>query len=1011
MMDEYGQGMTNEYGMSVDDILSEFRLEQQELAARAIEDSFLPPERLETGETAWAAPAVDEEGVRLYTPKSAAVSHPTKPERPESAVDTDAFPAPAYEEVTEIENQWMDDAPMGTEIEDEPQSEDYEDYEQPRQEKEKPAKRGGMFSALFAKPRKGKKKERRRAADYEEEPEYGEASEYEAAPEYAEELYDAELPQERAPAVEEEEELYGDSFSYPADAVPEEAVHINYEPRRYSSLDDLDPALDEILNRIERENRSKLDMAAANAGKSQEWNAAPEISSVSQPGVQEPRPDFREEFVPAAGEQDDADDFSRFSLYGEGERSMYYDGQELDLSPDEDYEAPGAQEQYASPEKEGRKAARQPEAAPKARKKFSFSRKEKKKKRPLNAPLTPEYEDEGSFAAQFRDYNAAPSDYADPGDYDFDRDQEAETLPQSGDFPSFREYLAGLVTGLLFRIRRAPGEGGATMEEDQEDLGTEVPPVSASKYYGSFVHSMRLRFRICLVLLLFMSYISLGLPLPGSLKTLPVQAGICLAMQLTIMLLSLDVVTGAAINTARGRFGADSLAVFCCLVTSIDALAVAVDGFGSLHMPLCVLSSLSLTGVLLASLLSARGLRKALRVPAIGKRAYGVTGEVGLKGKGTTLLKSARSSAGFVRRSEEAPPDETLFLRAAPAIAAVAIPLAMIVCIVKKSWAEFLFIYSALISPAVPVCALLCFALPFFIGSNRIFSSGAAIAGWSGLCDVGESKNLIVTDRDLFPEGSVELERVRIFADAAAEKIISYAGTMVSASGSGIAACFAELMEKNGGTMRHVENFEYLAGGGMKGIIDGETVLCGSLELMRLMNVRVPYKLVDKTTVLLAIDGVLYGIFNMKYTAQPQVRKALVNLMRSNRHPIFAIRDFNVNPEMLRQSFDVATDGYDFPPYVERFAISEATPGKESKLAAVVCREGLGPLTHMADTGRSMYIATRINLLITMLSSVIGILAVFVKFLGAGFVAPGFLLGFMLLWAIPVVVISVFLKF
>ena len=211
--------------------------------------------------------------------------------------------------------------------------------------------------------------------------------------------------------------------------------------------------------------------------------------------------------------------------------------------------------------------------------------------------------------------------------------------------------------------------------------------------------------------------------------------------------------------------------------------------------------------------------------------------------------------------------------------------------------------------------------------------------------------------------------------------------------------------------MRHVENFEYLAGGGMKGIIDGETVLCGSLELMRLMNVRVPYKLVDKTTVLLAIDGVLYGIFNMKYTAQPQVRKALVNLMRSNRHPIFAIRDFNVNPEMLRQSFDVATDGYDFPPYVERFAISEATPGKESKLAAVVCREGLGPLTHMADTGRSMYIATRINLLITMLSSVIGILAVFVKFLGAGFVAPGFLLGFMLLWAIPVVVISVFLKF
>lgn len=999
-MDEYSRDMTSGYGMSVDDILSEFRLEQQEQAAKAIEESFLPPERFEAEESFLAGPQVDEEGVKLYTPKSTAVSYPKKHEVQSPAAEASVSFAPAYEEVTEIENQWMDDALQGTDIEDAPQNEAFEEYDLPE---EKPAKKGGLFSSLLGKPRKGKKKNRRSSRAAREEREYEEEWEYEKeAPEYAEELLEEEPLPEGFP--EPAEEPLEEPLTHQADAFPEETVHINYEPRRYSGLDDLDPALDEILDRIERENRSKLDMAAANAGGYQERDINPLSTGA-------PQPEPAAEFAPETETQEETDDFSRFSLYGAGDRSMYYDGQELDLSPEEDYEAPAAQEHYAPPEKGGRRAERQSESAPKTRKKFSLSRKEKKKKRPLNAPLTPEYEDEGSFAAQFRDYNAAPSDYADLGDYDFDRVQEAESFPQDKEFPSFREYLMGLVTGLLFRMRRAPGEGGATMEEDHEELGAEVAPVNASKYYGSFVHSMRLRFRICLVLLLLMSYISLGLPLPGALKALTVQAGMCLAIQLTIMLLSLDVVTGAAINTARGRFGADSLAVFCCLVTSIDALAVAVDGFGSLHMPLCALSSLSLTGVLLSSLLSARGLRKALRVPAIGKRAYGVTGEVGLKGKGITLLKSDRSSAGFVRRSEEAPPDETLFLRVAPVVAIAALPMAMIVCIVKKSWAEFLFIYSALISPAIPVTALLCFALPFFVGSNRIFSSGAAIAGWSGLCDVGESKNLIVTDRDLFPEGSVEIERVRIFADAAAEKIISYAGTMISASGSGIAACFAELMEKNGGTMRHVENFEYLAGGGMKGIIDGETVLCGSLELMRLMNVRVPYKLVDKTTVLLAVDGMLYGIFNMKYTAQPQVRKALVSLMRSNRHPIFAIRDFNVNPEMLRQSFDVATDGYDFPPYVERFTISEAKPGEESKLAAIVCREGLGPLTHMADTGRSMYIATRLNLLITMLSSVIGIMAVFVKFLGAGFVAPGFLLGFMLLWAVPVVVISVFLKF
>lgn len=720
-------------------------------------------------------------------------------------------------------------------------------------------------------------------------------------------------------------------------------------------------------------------------------------------------------YVPSDKQADEEIEIdSRFNLSGKRDK-VYFDGQPLDLGSDDSY-IPPSQEAWIPSHWGSGDGEYQPEdydgGEIKKDKKHRRKKNKKKNKKALNAP--PSLEDEEDYAASFSDLN--PEDfgegYAPPADYSFDRDDERQEQKSAGGFPSFGQYLAGLVTGFLFRIRGAGGSSiSSTMEDDDEDLGAEQSPATVSKYYGSHVHSLRLRFRIGLVLLVIMCYISLGLPLPGMLKTVQVQAAMCLGFQLTIMLLCLDVLTGSAINMARGSFGADSLAGLSCILTSIDALAVALDGFGSPHLPLCLLSSLSLMGVLLSSLLSARGLRKCLRVPAIGKRSYAVTGETGVKGSDITLLKSTRSSAGFVRRAEEAPPDETLFSRASPILLIAALLLALVVCLVKKSWGDFLYVFTALLAPAVPVAALLCFALPFFVGSTRIFSSGAAIAGWSGLCDVGQSKNLIVTDRDLFPDGSAELDSIRIFADEKAEKIISYAGTMISASGSSISQCFAQLMEKNGGSMRHVENFEYLSGGGMRGIIDGEHVLCGGIELMRLMNVRIPYRLVEKTTVLLAIDGVLYGIFNMKYTAQPQVRKALVSLMKSNRHPIFAIRDFNVSPEMLHQSFDVATDGYDFPPYVERFAISEAKPAQDSKISALVCREGLGPLTHMADTGRSMYLATRVNLLITLLSAIIGVLSVFIKFIGSGSVGTGFLLLFMLLWAVPVAVISIILKF
>ncbi len=674
-----------------------------------------------------------------------------------------------------------------------------------------------------------------------------------------------------------------------------------------------------------------------------------------------------------------------------------FGGQTVDVSSDEQYDPSGASRvREETEENEAETVSVEMEEEPDN----PLFRLLRRKKRP--APPAPAGERERTQEIQ----DAEGERYAP------DRDYAAEEQLEQEAFPSFGQYLLGLVSGLLVRLRGVnPNAGTATVSADNEDLGPEVAPAAASRYYGNFIRSLRLRFLIGAVLLAILTWITIGLPVSGALRSVRIAAGMALGIQLTIMLLSLDVITGAAVNLARGRFGADSLAVLSCILTSFDALVVLLGGFGTPHMPLCLISSLSMLGVLFSSLLSARSLRKATRVPAIGKRCYAVTGETNLKGKGITLLKSLRPAKGFVRRAEEAVPDEMLFNRVSLLFVAVALILSVVVAIAQKAGSELLYISSAILAPAAPLTALLCFALPYFVGTMRIFPSGAAIAGWSGLSDIGQSQNLIITDRDIFPEGSVSIDSVRIFADIPPEKVISYAGTMISASGSCLSPCFADLMSRNGGMMYPVENFEYLSGGGMKGIIGGEVVLCGSVELMRLMNVRVPYRLVGKTTVLLAVDGLLYGIFNMKYEPQKQVRDALVGLIRSNRHPVFAIRDFNVTPELLRSIFSVSTDGYDFPPYVERFAISEARISDDSKIAAVVCREGLGPLVHMADTGRSMYMATRINLLVTLLSAVIGVILVFVRLLTVGTIGAGFLLLYMLVWALPVFVVSFLLRF
>lgn len=619
---------------------------------------------------------------------------------------------------------------------------------------------------------------------------------------------------------------------------------------------------------------------------------------------------------------------------------------------------------------------------------------------PIPEPTDPE----GPAIVEDDNYRFEPEDFFDD-DYENYDDLDDE-LDDAG-VKSFGSYLSSRIAGLFLKIRgNVPSNvPSQTVAEDAEELGKEVPLLYASKYYGSQIYSLRLRFRLSLVFFAILAYISLGGPVPGQLNNLRVAVVSCLALQLTVIMLCLDVFTNGLLNAFRGRFGADSLASIFNLLTMADALMVLTENC-AYHMPLCALSAFSLIGVLFSSVLASRAMRKALRVPAISKTLYAVTSEEEVTGKDVTLLKSDKSIDGFVRRIEEEPYDEATFRKLAPVFAVLAAVLAAGIAFISKSYTEVLYVITVLFAPSVPFAALLGYALPYYIGTHRIFSSGTAIAGWSGLVDIGNSRNLIVTDRDLFPPDCVEITNVRIFADCDSNRIIAYASLLVAESKCGLAPAFSKLMEENGCESFHVDNFEPLAGGGFKGMIEGHNILCGSSDLMRLMNVKIPAKLIERTSVLLAMDGVLYGIFNIRYKPDAKVRRALVALMRSNRHPIFAIRDFNVTPDMIHDCFDVATDGYDFPPYAERYPLSEAKPSRESQIAGVVCREGLGPLTVLADTGRSLYVTVRMCTVLTVICVFAGILMAAVKLLLTKAIPLWMLFVWMAGTAVPVLILG-----
>lgn len=572
---------------------------------------------------------------------------------------------------------------------------------------------------------------------------------------------------------------------------------------------------------------------------------------------------------------------------------------------------------------------------------------------------------------------------------------------------SFRESVAVPVISALAFIAMKIKQSQVTLGEtsyESEDLGEEMQPDKAARFYDKHIAGLRLRTRIAFVLCVLMAYISYGLPVPGALADAGVKSAVCLIMMISVMFCGLDIITTGIMSIIRFKLHASALIAISCLLCMIDAFLSAAS-VSEKVVPFCVIPALTIAFTLLGSVMNARSNKIILNTAAASKHPYVVTAEAELSGGDITLVKGRKPLDGIVRRTEEDGPDESVFGVLTPYFVVAALVLSIIAAVISKDFSSFAHILSGIFVCAAPIAMLITFPMPFFISIKSLIRSGSTIAGWSGLYDIGKAKHLIVTDGDLFPKGCVKISRTRVFAGMEPERIISFAGSIISASGSAMVHPFAELMRKAGGGLMPVEAFSVHESGGLTAMIDGEDVYCGNAAFMRLMGVVLPEKYVLNNGVYIAVASVICGVFEMEYTASDAVKSALEELVGSDRHAIFAVRDFNITPSMLSVKFDMPTDGFDFPPYSERYAISGAEPSEASKPAALISREGLSALVSLADHGKMLFSRIRLSVMLSVVSAVVGMLVMFILSLSA---LPSVVtaLSYLLAWLLITVILS-----
>lgn len=540
----------------------------------------------------------------------------------------------------------------------------------------------------------------------------------------------------------------------------------------------------------------------------------------------------------------------------------------------------------------------------------------------------------------------------------------------------------------------------------------DTPAEELAARYRLGLRFMGQRMWYLLVVTLVMLYLNLapscGLPLPLHLgEQSRLLAGIltwCLGL---CCVLGLDVLWMGLTAPFRSRPGMHTLTACAVIATLLDGLwylFVGRDG----PLPFAAMAGFGLLCAVWGAYSRKCALTISCRNVAASSEPYRVTLDED-KWDGTGAFnKEAGSEEGFGRQIQSLDGAERIYRICVPVLLVAALLCAIVASFGQGRPSLFLWCLSSILVAGAPASSLLAFGLPYLRLTHRLDRSGAVLAGWDGVESMAGKANILIKDEDLFPPGSITLNSTKSMHDVSIEKLAGCTASMLRQAGSGLYHLFDDEIRRQGGFYRRVEDLECYESGGLTANIRGESVMIGTAGFLAVMRVPVEQGLGVKRAVFCVINGRLEGIFTLNYELSHYARSSIEALLKAGVQPVLVTRDFNITPEMLRVRFSLPSEQMEYPPIERRKELSAPNQPHNSVVGALLTREGMGAYSDAIIGGRRLKSVVRLNAILAVLSSVVGILLTFylTSVLAFTSLTPLNLLLFLLIWLVPTLAIS-----
>ncbi|GHV09177.1 hypothetical protein FACS1894217_12870 [Clostridia bacterium] len=554
-------------------------------------------------------------------------------------------------------------------------------------------------------------------------------------------------------------------------------------------------------------------------------------------------------------------------------------------------------------------------------------------------------------------------------------------------------------------------------EPKSETPAVELSPAESIAGIERGLKLLKMRLLAALVLNIPLLYLTfahrLNLPLPESVQFLHNAYSyvfVAFIFQLLVMALAYDLLARGCYDLFRLRPSLETGVVLGCLASTFHVFSIFfLGGQWGVYLPYCAVSAASVAVAMWGWHAQDTARLKTYQVASVS--GYSVAMEPRLYTDVNGITKRRVPPQGFVAQTEERDNIQGFFAWFIPFALVLSIVLAFIGSVAQDRPKDFFWVLAALMTCITPLCALMSFNLPFVRVAKRLSDMGGAIAGWAAARQFYKADSVIITDLDLFPNGQIAPNG----HSNPDPRAIVYAASLLVAFDSGLSKPMLKLLRDSGQKLREVRDLRPAEGDkkperGLSGIIGNDRVLVGPYPFLVAEGVKLPKHQADQSTVCVyvAINKELAGTFVLKYAPLSSVRRALQLFVLNKLNMMFAVRDFNLTQESLKQHFPLTDDQIDYLVVEERLKLSNHDRLVSAKTIAAVDKEGALPYAECVAGALRLRHVAKINLMLSALSAVVGLLIMFFLVItqSASGVSPVNILLYQLLGLLVVWVVS-----